>query len=114
MALLINNITDAASQQFNLVSDTGQVISFSLQFLSTQNGWGFNVGYNGFELNGGYLTLSPNFLRGYRNIIPFGIMCTSIDGYEPQFIEDFLSGRISLYLLNATEVQEIEAGIYAD
>lgn len=113
MAKQLSNLTNNARQLYNLIGDAGEVIIFELFFLPTQNGWGFNVTYNDFVFEGGYLILSPNILRGYRNLIPFGIMVNSIDGYEPQFINDFIDGRISLYLLNSTEVEAVESGIYA-
>lgn len=106
-------LTDAASQQINIIGDNGEVIPFLINFLPTQNGWFFNIEYNDFILNGVYLTLSPNCLRGYRNVLPFGLLCTSVDGYEPQFASDFIDGRISLYLLNADEVAEVELTFYS-
>lgn len=106
-------LTNAARQQVNVIGDNGEVIPFLIYFLPTQNGWAFNIGYGDFQLNGAYLTISPNCLRGYRNILPFGLLCTSVDGYEPQFISDFIDGRVSLFLLNAAEVAEVEATVYA-
>lgn len=113
MARQLTQLTASASQQLNAVGDSGIVVGLLLFFLPTQNGWGFNVTYNDFVFNGGFLTNSPNLLRNFRNIIPFGLMCTTTDGYEPEFIEDFIDGRVSLYLLNAAEVIQIEAEFYA-
>lgn len=106
-------LTSAARQLINVIGDNGEVIPLLMYFLPTQNGWAFDISYLDFSLKGAYLTISPNCLRGYRNILPFGLLCTSTDGYEPQFIEDFIDGRVSLYLLNAEEVAEVEAEIYS-
>jgi hypothetical protein len=107
--IVLNN---SSRQQINIVGDNGEIIPFLIYFLPTQNGWAFDVEYSDFKLNGAYLTISPNCLRGYRNILPFGISCISTDGYEPQFINDFSDGRVSLFLLNAVEAAQIETEVY--
>ncbi len=108
MARKVENLTSSAFQQINLVGDKGEIIPFKLAFRPSQNAWFFDLTYLDFELKGAMLVLSPNILRQYRNIVPFGICCITSDGYEPQFITDFLENRVQLYLLNAAEVALIE------
>jgi len=112
MTRQVDKLTNAARQKCNLIGDNGEVVTLELYFLSTQNGWAYNLSYNDFVLNGALLTVSPNCLRSWQNLLPFGLMCNSIDGYEPQFINDFVDGRITLYLLNRVEVLQIEAELF--
>ena len=111
MARLIDKLTDQARQSYTLVGESGEQIRFDLIFMPTQSAWMFNVGYLDFQLNGVFLTVMPCVLYNYRNILPFDIMCASSDGYEPQFIDDFINGRISLYLLTKAEAQEVDTVI---
>lgn len=90
----------------NVVGENGEIIPFGLTFMPTQNMWYFNVAYAAlsFSVKGFQLTNSPNILHQFRRFIPFGIACVTTDGYEPQFINDFIDGRCSLFLLNEAEV----------
>lgn len=106
---LIDRLTDDAIQQYNLLGDAGQQISFTLRYLPRQSRWLFDITYLDFTLNGVALTVALNALREFKNILNFGLAVSSTDGFEPQFIEDFLSGRIKIYLLNQAEVNSIEA-----
>ena len=108
----LTKITNQATQNFNLVSETGEVISFSLRYLPRVAGWVFDCSFGNFSIKGARLTISPNTLRGYRNIIDFGLMCVSTDGYEPQYLNDFVTGRVTLYLLNPTDVASVESKIF--
>lgn len=108
----INKITDDAVQQFNLIGDAGQNISFLLYWVPTQEAWFCDIEYNTFIVNGVQLTVSPNLLRNYRNLINFGIGMASVDGYESLSIEDFITGRLTLYLLSQEEVQQIETLLF--
>jgi hypothetical protein len=50
-------------------------------------------------------------LRAFRNILPFGLACTVADGMEPVFLTDFSEGRASIYLLQAEDIDTVEAFI---
>jgi len=64
--------------------------------------------YGTFVLNNYRVVVSPNCLRAFRGVIPFGIACDTTDGYEDLFINDFSNGRASLYLLNSDDVKSVE------
>lgn len=95
-------------QTANLVLDNGDIIPFSMYYSTNQQGWFYSFQYGNFIAYGRRLVVSPNMLRQFRNTIPFGISCTSVDGYESIYQNDFQSGRINLYLLNQAEVLEAE------
>jgi hypothetical protein len=58
------------------------------------------------------LSLSPNILREFRNIIPFGISVEAKDNIPPVEITAFSSGRVTLNLLGSEYVKNLERGIY--
>lgn len=110
---LIDKLTDDAAQQYTLISETGQSIQFFLRYIPTQQRWIFNLSYQGKILNGIALTASPNILRNFRNVLPFGLAVTSTDALDPLYLDDFASKRIKLYLLTSDEVETVEEVIFS-
>lgn len=110
--LYINTITDAPTQNMTLIGEAGEQISFNLYFKPTQNAWFADMSCGTWQVQGFQILVGPNVWRQWKNILTFGLMCTSTDGYDPQYIEDFQSQRIQLYLLNASDVQAVEAGLF--
>jgi len=55
---------------------------------------------------------SPNILRNYKNILPFGISIITEDGSEPFLIDDFSTGRVGFFVLNKEEVESFESQFY--
>lgn len=107
----IDNLTDNANQDLKIVLDDGTIINLAFRFYANQLGWFYDVAYQGWSSNGRRLVMSPNMLRQFRDIIPFGLACTTIDGYEPFDVIDFRSGRVSLFVLNQEDVAFVEANI---
>ena len=99
----ITNLTDSAFQSMVLTGNQGQRIGFTLKYQPSQQLWYYNVAYLNFALNQSNLVVSPNILHQFYNNLPFGIACISNDGYDPYYQNDFITGRISLYLLNQTD-----------
>ena len=110
----INNISDAAKQNFTLIGEAGEVITFNLYFLTRQNSWFFDIACEaqGLSCAGMRLCLSPNLLRNFKNNISFGLAVVSTDGFDPSGIEDFVSGRVQIYTLNAADVQTVETDLF--
>lgn len=113
--LWLNSFSDAAFQEATLIAEDGSTIDFTLFFASRQNSWFFNISCaaQDFTANGVRLCNSPNLLRQWKNNITFGLAVVSEDAYDPNNIEDLLSNRIQLFLLNAADVQTVEQTIYA-
>ena len=107
----INNITDSPNQGLIFKTITGDAITFDLVYISSNKGWYYSLTYGSFKLNNRRLVVGVNMLRAFRNILPFGLACTTIDGYEPVFIEDFKNGRANLYLLDSTDITAIEGAL---
>lgn len=104
--ILINELTNQAKQSLNFTLSDGSVILFSMNYVDSEQGWFYSVSYlsKGFVIENRRMVMSPNMLRAFREIIPFGFMCATTDGQEPIFQNDFVNGRASFYLLNAADV----------
>jgi len=104
----ITEITDEAKQQFTLIGENQESISFYLEYKPSQQSWYFNLEYLNTTANGLKLVNSPNVIRNYKNVLPFGISCIVTDGTDPYFIDDFINDRVQIFLLNEAEVVQIE------
>jgi hypothetical protein len=112
----INTITSDPYQVMTLKLDNGETIEFTLRYLTNQQGWYYSFTYGAFSINNRALVCSPNLLRAFRHILPFGLACTTEpapDGqmYEPIFKDDFSSKRAKFFLLNANDVADVESVI---
>jgi hypothetical protein len=104
----ITLLTDNANQKVAIVTDDALVVQLTFRFLPSQQVWMYDVSQDTFTANGRTLVISPNNLMQFRNIINFGLFCRSTDGYEPYKIDDFSSGRVTVFVLNASEVNQVE------
>lgn len=109
----ITTITDAPNQNIVIVLDDGSKVNMTMNYFSNQQGWFYSIDYNSgqFVDNNRRMVTSPNMLTAFQNIIPFGLAVTTTDGYEPVFIDDFITGRASFYVLNADDVAAIQTAI---
>ena len=84
-----------------------------MEYRDNQRGWFYTLSYpaKGFQTVNRRLVASPNFLRAFRNVLPFGMTCKTTDGAEPILLNDFVSGRVSVYVLNTADVAKAEAAI---
>lgn len=108
----LNRITADSKQNFLLIGESGEQITFNMYFMPTQKAWFCDIIWNTFEATGIQLVVSPNLLHGWKNILTFGLACTTVDGYDPMYINDFNTGRIQLYLLSSSDVSAIEENIF--
>jgi hypothetical protein len=114
---LLNNISDNPSQEFTLVGENGEQIPFLLYYMPSQQSWFFNISYNGITANGVKVAVNPNVLRFAKNYFPFGLAVWSNDtsaANEPYYLTDFANDRIRLYLLNQTDVKDVEQQLFGN
>lgn len=105
----VQQITNFAKQAQTLKLPDGTTIAIELEYKPIQLGWFLtSLQYNDFELKNLRIVVSPNMLYQFKNQIPFGIACTSTDGFEPVNQEDFSSGRCRLFILDEADVQALE------
>lgn len=104
----ILGLTRRPSQKFTIAAPNGGGdITVTLNYRPRVQGWFIDIAFKSFALNGYKITRGPNILGKFRNVIPFGLGVTVADNYEPFLINDFESGRVSLFLLTTAEVAEV-------
>jgi hypothetical protein len=107
----IDTLTDAADQVVTLALPDKSLLTLELIYRPRIKRWTFDLAHPLLVLNGLNLCVSLNLLRAWRNLIPFGLGCATNDGGDVCFIDDFATGRASLYGLSADEVKLAEAAV---
>lgn len=107
-----SSITSESKQFMVLPLENGETVNFRIYFMPTQASWYYDFEYKNYISNGNKVVLSPNTLRHLRNIIPFGFAFIAEDKIEPFNIDDFVSERVLMYILNESDIQEVENVIY--
>lgn len=108
----ITNITNEPRQRMQLVLDNNETVDFRLYYSSRQQAWYFDFTYKELIVNCSKVVLSPNTLRNFYRIIPFGIAFIAQGDVEPFQLNDFSSSRVNMFVLNAEEVRLIEEEIF--
>lgn len=111
--LYINKITNDPQQNMTLTGIPGLQIDMTLRFMPRIRAWEAGFSFNGQIIDGVSIVTCPNILRQFRNTIPFGIMCVRADGLDPYTVTDFSTQLSNLYLLDAADVQALEADFYS-
>lgn len=98
----------------------GSKLVIGLLYRQSQLGWFFttlNWNSGAWIENGRRVVTHLNMLRQYKNQIPFGLACFTVNNREPTQIQDFtapskgVAPASGLFLLTASEVLEVEAVI---
>lgn len=112
MANLISNLTNFADQTTQLQLTDGTIATMELIYQGAAQRWIANISYGTFVSDGIGLCCYPNILRQWKQILPFGIACVTADQTDPFDINDFSTGRVSMYLLNSTDIKTIESVVF--
>lgn len=99
-------------QKFRVKLETGEMVDFEFWFSSITSAWFFSFSCENKKANNMQLTNCYNVLREHKDTIPFGLACKVSDGLEPMFKDDFINGRVSVYILNKEEIEQIESEVY--
>lgn len=108
----LNKLSSDPYQSVTIPAINGQNATCVFRFLPTQSRWMIDITYGDFVLKGYYISCAPNFLRKFRNIIPFGIACVTTHGFDPYAVNEFSEQTSLLYLLDSDDVQTIETGLF--
>lgn len=116
MCSILTGLTDQPNQQYPITLPDGSAATLTLGFWPQQNGWFYNLAWSGrtpaFALNGQQLVVSPNLLRQWRNVLPFGLGVVTNDGLDPTDQEDFVNGNCTLFLLDTSDIATAETTLF--
>lgn len=109
---IITSITSSANQRMQLVLENNETVDFHIYYSARMLAWYYDFTYKDITCNGSKVVLTPNSLRQFKKILPFGFMFSASSYIEPFKLNDFSSGRVTMSLLNADEVQQVEKEIF--
>jgi hypothetical protein len=105
----ITSITDDPKQTMTITLNDGSLLILTMQYIQANKGWFLSLIYGSLlTINMRRVVSSPNLLRAFRNIVPFGIACKVSDTLEPIYKTDFLNGRAKLLILDSDGVGYVE------
>lgn len=110
---ILDKLTNAPSQRYTVITDAGDQVFLTLRYMPTQQSWIVGIAWSEFEVNGLTMVASPNLLRGYMNVLPFGLMVVTDGAIEPSYLDDFTSGRVKVYIMSTDDVEFTEARLTA-
>jgi hypothetical protein len=103
--IFIDVLSDEPYQSVTVPLASGDQVKLSFRYVDNQKGWFYSISFKGKSVAvNRRLVICANLLRSMRGYISFGLACTSSDGYEPVFQNDFSSGRVQVFLLNPSDV----------
>lgn len=108
----IDNLTNFSNQQVVLILTDGTSAVLNLIFNAATQRWTMNVQYLTKIINGIGLCTFPNILRQWKNIFPFGLAVITADQTDPFTVNDFITGRVKMYLLNSDDVKQVEIDVF--
>lgn len=108
----ITQLDDQPKQEIKMILDNTQSVTLTFEYKPNQLGWFFGVQYDDINYQNIRLTTTYNILRAYKNFLPFGLRCDTLDGEEPINQEDFVTGYATVYLLTKSDVEAIEGNYY--
>lgn len=107
----IEGLTNDPKQQFFAVIEGYDVATITLEFKPNQYSWFISVQWGTFAINNELVSCSPNLLRQFRNMIPFGIGIYGVNQIDPISIDSWITTN-QFFILDKNDIQDIE-GIYA-
>ncbi len=110
----ITNLTNFANQSTGLQLPDGSTVTMGLIYQGATERWQMSIAYPtlNFTATGLSVCCYPNLLRQWEHILPFGIACVTLDQTDPFDINDFSSGRATIYLLTQDDIMAITATVF--
>ena len=111
---LLTGITNSPVQTCSIKIDDGSTAQITLRYSAGQRSWFCDLAHDptNFLLTGFRLVTTPNILRQYKNLLPFGLMVAYPAGGEPMTQDCLSDGTVTLVLLTAADVQTVENQFY--
>lgn len=108
---LIEGITQDYKQKLFLTIDNYGYAELTLKFNPNQVSWFFDLVWQDFSTYNQKLTLAPNVLRQYKDVLPFGLFCLNDNNVDPCTIDAFTNDT-ALFLLEEADVEDFETRVY--
>ena len=115
----IGNLTEEGNQTSSALLQDGSTVDLTFIYRAAVQRWTVDVERLGFSAKAIGLSMHPNLLRGWRNIISFGLQVTTKDGTDP-FLADDLTGdppRVIVTMLDGTDgrtdLTDVEEGNFS-
>lgn len=105
----ITTLNNFYKQIFRVSIDGYSAVEISLEFKPQQFAWFVSLTWGTFSLNNERVAISPNLLRQFKNIIPFGIMISNTTAVIDPFSKDSWLEGWEMYILSEDELVEVEA-----
>ncbi len=105
----VQKISDYPRQTKTFNLPGGDKVTFTIYFVPMQKSWYItNLTVGDTVINNLKVVTGANILRAWKNTLGFGLACFSTEGRDPQFIEDFIEGKNTLYILSKDEIDQYE------
>ena len=109
---VITTLTNYPNQRHELVLENRESADFHLFYSAREMSWYYDISYKEKTINGSKVVLTPNSLRQFKKVLPFGIAFYSDSNVEPFSLDDFSSGRVKMAILDSSEVEQVEREVY--
>ena len=104
----ISSLTADPRQTFNAVISGYASAVIVIEYRDLQYGWFISVQWGSFVLNNERVSNSPNLLRQFQNLLPFGIMISGKNDVDPMLIDSWVTTN-DLYIVDSTDFDLVDA-----
>ncbi len=109
----VDNLSANANQVSKISLSDGSIVAIFLTYLAAVQRWSMTVEKDSFSVTAINVNHNPNLLRPWKETQKFGIACIALDGVDPVLVDDFASGRASLYILELDDLVLLEREVYS-
>lgn len=100
---VLSSLNDNAYQSISFVTAEGEKVTLTLRYIPSQETWFVDVDSESLTIHGLALQAFINLLDPYHNLISWGLYVWSRDGFDPWKVDDFVTGRIKLAVIESFE-----------
>lgn len=97
-------------QELNFTLDNGELIKLKIFYIAILQGFYLiSYTYKNVEKNVNLrICINPfGILSQFDNILPFDLICLSVDKIDPVYLNDFSTNRCQLFIVNQAEKKEL-------
>lgn len=101
----MQQITITENSTIEIINAKNETYTGYINYNSSRQGWFLDLVSDNFKIYGIRITSVPNILRAWKERLGFGIGVICENYSEPFLLEDFNTGRASLYLLDLDDLK---------